>query len=170
MAQHLVSGTKAAGCFRLPCGKFFGKSRKLLMQSGKNLLAVGMTNGNGPYAGADTSQGGLMQVNGNGLRRGASRRCGQCTKYDCVMPFAGFVRVHDHPSQRRRSVAGPWPGLGKLQELFAHVAACLSQSRRCKSRTEVVITSNHARPISTLCRTAGHSDQNAFERPEAIAD
>ena len=76
----------------------------------------------------------------------------------------------DCAPQRRSGFASPWPDLCKLQELFAHVAACLSQRRRYKSRAKQIIAPKHGRPIVSLRRTAGRGNKDALKRPDRIAD
>src|SRR5947209_16423138 len=87
MAEHLVSGTKAAGGLQAPLRQVTGKRLDLAVQAREDLLAVAMSNRDRPHARAEDAECGLVQVHGQGLGRSAARRSSQCSKHGSMMPF-----------------------------------------------------------------------------------
>src|SRR5882672_7714198 len=85
MAEDFISGRKTASCLDVSCGQLGGKVVYVVMKSSENLLAMRMADRNRPHAGADHSQGCLVQINRHGLFRFGFGCC-QCTKHDRMVP------------------------------------------------------------------------------------
>src|SRR5712692_450574 len=87
MAEHLVSGTKAAGGLQAALRQLTAQSLNFPVQAGEDLLTVAVADRDGPHAGAEDAQRGLVQIYSQGLGGSAACRSSQCSKHGSVMPF-----------------------------------------------------------------------------------
>src|SRR5207245_7153632 len=109
MTQHLVSRTKTARSLQKAISEFGGKRFQIGVQSGEDLLTVGVADRDGADACTDATQGSLMQVKREGVAGASPGRGGHCTKH------GGMVPVDRGSSALAKSGAlpgGPGPSIG----------------------------------------------------------
>src|SRR6266852_4916734 len=92
IAEHLVSGTKAAGGLQAMLRQLTGKRLDLGVQASEDLLTVAVSGRDRPHPGAEDAECGLVQVHDQGLGRRAACRRSQCSKHRGVMPFPWQIR------------------------------------------------------------------------------